>query len=226
MTLGVDGGLEVEVELLDGAPGREVSEAQPGVQAVVGGWRRPPRRRARPGTRGGHRRCVTVGEAGEHLGGAVQLEVAEVVLDRFDQRRRAHQPPPKHSQPEKPGSVWPSEARSESRWSSGCGPIEPNRSRSGLVDVVVAVTELEHRRRLDGADRRCRRRDAGGVRDGRGRSLRRRRGARAATAAPTRPRRAGARRRARPARRISSIGADDGLAGLDRRWPTASGGTE
>ena len=35
--LGVDGGLEVEVELLDGAPGREVGEAQPGVQASLAG---------------------------------------------------------------------------------------------------------------------------------------------------------------------------------------------
>ena len=85
--------------------------------------------RAARNSRRSSRGAVAVGEGGEHLGGAVQLEVAEVVLDRFDQRRRAHRPPPKHSQPKKPGSVWPSEAAIGTGWSSGCGPMASRQRR-------------------------------------------------------------------------------------------------
>ena len=147
MMFGVDGWLEVEVELLDGAPAREVREAEPGVEPALpggGGFLGDERGEELEAVLA----LVTVGEAGEDLGGPVELEVAEVILDRFDQCRRAHQPPPKHSQPDETGSCV-----------TVCGPfgipgvirVRADRAEHGqirCVDVVVPGAELEHSRRL------------------------------------------------------------------------------
>ena len=95
----VNGGLEVEVELVDGAAEREPRVAQPGGHAPV--------------TRGGGLVADELGEeldvgpvlalrglgqGGEGLGGAVQLQIPEVVLEPLVQPR-GHDDTPVHSQP-------------------------------------------------------------------------------------------------------------------------------
>ena len=84
----VDGGLEGEVELVDGLAGGEAREPQPGGQASVAGG----------GALGGdhvrqvdHRWPVLghglLGQGGEALGRGVETEVAEVVLELLVGRR-------------------------------------------------------------------------------------------------------------------------------------------
>jgi hypothetical protein len=79
--LGVDRGLEVEVELGQGAADREVGKAQPrGHPAVAGGGRLLGHQL---GEEGGVAQLLVTGpvqQAGQRLGGADQLEVAEVVF--------------------------------------------------------------------------------------------------------------------------------------------------
>ena len=79
----VDGGLEVEVELLDGAPGGNRANRS---RAARRRWRVAVASSATSAARNssGPRGASPLGEGGEHLGGAVQLEIAEVVFDLLD----------------------------------------------------------------------------------------------------------------------------------------------
>ena len=89
--LAVDGGLEVEVEVLDAAPVGEAGEAQPGGQAPVGGGRRllghdPPQvLDVRPLPLG-----RLLGQGGEALGGPGQLQVVQVALELLVGARGHH----------------------------------------------------------------------------------------------------------------------------------------
>ena len=98
--LAVDGGLEGEVELLEGAPVGEVGEAQPGGQATVGGGGGlggdDPFQVTDRGQLFGHR---LLGQGGEALRGRVEPQIAEVVLQLLvgDGPVMRHAPAPSRS---------------------------------------------------------------------------------------------------------------------------------
>jgi hypothetical protein len=80
----VDGGLELEVELGDGLAEREPGVAQPRREApVAGGVGLFGDQAAEELDVGPVVAAGVLGEGGEHFGGAVELEVAEVVFDLF-----------------------------------------------------------------------------------------------------------------------------------------------
>ncbi len=129
--LGVDGGLELEVELFEGLSEREVGEAQPGRQTSLAGGVDLSAQHAgqelemvRTARRG------VCGQLGEHLGGADELEVVEIPLDLLDEGGLAHDIAPS-------GSIAPatlaSAAISTGRSVSGCGPMRPMSARSGTA---------------------------------------------------------------------------------------------
>ena len=98
--LGIDRGLEVEVELLQGLAEREVGEAQPGREPTLArgvhlGGDHLGQELERVFLRGAR----LFGQLGEHLLGAGELQVAEVVLDLLDEGRLAHDCPPKEPTP-------------------------------------------------------------------------------------------------------------------------------
>lgn len=82
--LAVDGRLELEVEVVDGLAEREPGVAQPGCETPVAG--RCCLLRDQTGEKldvGDVAVAGLFGQRREHFGSAVQLEVAEVVLDLF-----------------------------------------------------------------------------------------------------------------------------------------------